>query len=468
MTLLYQKIAGIIEQQINDGVFRNGEKLPSIRQLSQRFSMSIGTIQQAYVELEDRRLITPRNRSGYYVDCPQNIISTATPTIESISPTPSKVDVLEMAIAVMTAARDESLVPLGSATPNVSGLAIRQLHQSIKSVASRTRNFNEDPQGYLPLRRLIAQRSPAMGKAFNEKEIVITAGCQEALTFALKCISQAGDLIAIESPCYYGILQILEVLGRKVVEIPVSPESGIDLGGLEDLLVKFPVKGLILSPSFSNPTGYPCSDETKQGILELLKKYDLPLIEDDIYSELGKNETRVRSIQSFDREGRVILCSSISKTLCQDLRIGWMVPGRYLKEARLLKFATTLYSPSIMQMALADFLSTQRLERHLRLVTVDYAKRQGILLRLLRQHFPQETKASRPKGGFISWIELPLPLDGTRLYHQALAEGISITPGEIFSPTRQFKNFIRLNYAIADEEVMEFAIKKLAALLLEQ
>lgn len=464
MGLLYEKTAGILLQQIENGSLQAGDKLPSIRQLSKKLKVSIGTVQQAYALLEDRQWITPKERSGYYVSPPQRI-PIDSPQTPLLTTKPSSVEITENAMSVVITASKKKLTQLGPAIPNLEGTAIKQIQKSLLKYASVTPNQCEDPQGYLPLRQQLARRSISTGKAFSADEVVITSGCQEALDIALRCIAKEGDIIAVESPCYHGGLHTLEVLGMKVVEVPVIPDRGIDLRRLEELILRWPVKAILLNPTFSNPTGYSCSDEAKQAIVHMLEQYDLPLIEDDIFAELGWAESRPRSIQSFDRDGRVILCSSISKTLSQDLRVGWMVPGRYTEKARTLKFVSSLCCASLQQFALADFLSTQRFERHLRWVTAEYCKRQQILLTLIQQYFPEGTHATQPQGGFVCWVKLPENIDGMKLYQDALASGISITPGEIYSPTRHFKNFIRLSYGVISENKMEWAIKELARLI---
>lgn len=464
MALLYQATAEKIIEQINNGSLRQGDKLPSIRQLSKQLQVSIGTIQQAYAELEDQQLITPKNRSGYYINRPQRI-SIPTPKTPSLKKEPCRVNVIETAMSVMMDSSQKASIRMGSASPNLSGVALKQLRKSIAKFAYEIPSFYEHPQGYPRLRQQLARRSITTGKPFGAEEIIITSGCQEALNLALRCITNPGDIIAVESPCYYGILQTLEVLGLKVVEVPVESDSGIDLSRLEELLAQWPIKGILLNPIYSNPTGYCLTDQKKQALVDLLKLHDLPLIEDDIYADLGWHESRPRSIHSFDTEGRVILCSSVSKTLSQDLRVGWMVPGRYFDQAKILKFVSTLCSPSLQQYGLADFLSTQRLERHIRWVTGEYYRRQRLFLNLIKRWFPEETQATQPQGGYICWIELPKEVDSTQLYQEALAIGIGITPGDLYSPTKQFKNFIRLNYGIAEDDEIEFAIKELARLI---
>jgi DNA-binding transcriptional MocR family regulator len=271
----------------------------------------------------------------------------------------------------MRSAARKKQVQLGSAIPNVQGKAVMQLHRELKRCADKIPNYEEDPLGYLPLRRQLARRSIDSGKSFHPDDIVITAGCQEALTIALRCIAKPRDIIVVESPCYYGVLQALEILELAVIEIPVSPVDGMEMGQLESILQAWPVKGILMNPSFSNPSGYLCPEQKKQEIVNLISKYDVPLIEDDGFSDLGFMERRPRTIQSYDPDGRVILCGSISKILSPDLRIGWIMAGRYTEKARNLKFVSSLCAPCHPQFALARFLSTQKMERHIRTITAD-------------------------------------------------------------------------------------------------
>ncbi len=464
---LYKKVAKIISDQIENKVLHPGDQLPSQRQLSQQLKVSIGTVQHAYADLEDQGLILPKNRSGYYVRIFKSV-SALSQVTESFTPTPSKITVLETAISVMRSAAQKDLVQLGSAVPNVQGKAVDQLHQALKRHAHKIPNYEEDPLGYLPFRRQLARRSYNTGKQCHPDEIVITAGCQEALTIALRCIAESGDSIAVESPCYYGALQAMEVLGLKAIEIPTSPVNGIDTQSLESALKTWPVKGILLNPSFSNPSGYLCPDSKKQKIARIISEHDIPLIEDDVFAELGFAGNRPRTIQSYDMGGRVILCSSISKTICPDLRIGWMIPGKYIEKARKLKFISSLCAPCHPQFALAEFLSTSKFERHIRSMVSDYQQKQHILLTSIKSSLPNETKVTQPQGGFLCWLRLPDKIDGLALYKNAISKGLSLTPGEICSPTGRFKNYIRLNYALASADQIEFSMKIIAKLIDEQ
>ncbi len=461
---LYKKVGRIILEQIENRTFLPGDRLPSQRELSRRLKVGIGTVQHAYADLEDRGVVRPKKRSGYFVapGCP---MAPAADGVAPFTPVPSSVNVLETAVSVMRSAARKNMVQLGSAVPNVRGKAVGELHLALKRHAGKVPNYEEDPRGYLPLRRRLAGRMQVGGDRVHPDEIIVTAGCQEALTIALRCIAGPGDVIAVESPCYYGALQALEVMGLKAVEIPASPVDGIDTRVLASVLGHGQVKGVLLNPAFSNPSGYLCSEEKKREIIRLIREYDVPLIEDDVFAELGFSGERPGTIKSLDRDGRVILCGSISKTLCPDLRVGWMAAGRYTESARRLKYISTLCAPCHPQFALAEFLENRRFERHLRWVRGEYRKRQKILIDAVRRRLPAETTVTRPEGGFLCWLKLPEGVDGLTLYRDAVQEKITLTPGEICSPTGAFKNHIRLNYAVASTEQIDDSMKILARLI---
>lgn len=400
--LLYRKISRMLADQIRNKAFLPGDRLPSIRGLSKKMNVSAGTVQQAYADLEDRGLAVPRKRRGYFVTQPAPI---PPPDTEFLPSRPEPVTVLDTAITVMGSAARKDLLQMGSAVPSIDGPGVGQLHREMKRQALRVPNYEEDPRGYLPLRRQLARRCLDAGSPVHPDEIVVTAGCQEALTLALRSITSPGDTVVVESPAYYGLLQALECLGLKALELPVSPVRGIDIPQLDATLTNWPVKGIVLTPAFSNPSGYLCPESQKQEIVRLISKHDIPLIEDDVFANLPFSGPRPRSIQSYDRDGRVILCGSISKTLCPDLRIGWMVAGRYAETVRNLKFISTLCAPCHPQFALSAFLSTSRYERHLR-------------------------------------------------------------SGEICSPTGRFKNYIRLNYAVVQGDELASAVKALGRLMI--
>ncbi len=293
----------------------------------------------------------------------------------------------------------------------------------------------------------IARRGVDAGCAFGPDAVVVTTGCQEAMVLCLRAISSPGDTIAVESPTFYGTLQAIRSLGLRALEIPTHPETGIDLDSLEMALAEFPIKSVVLTPNASNPLGYVMPDERKVALLRLLEAHDVPLIEDDINAELVYASPRPRAIKSWDTRDRVLLCSSVSKSIAPGLRVGWAIPGRWLNEVNYLKLVTSMASATLPQLAVAEYLAQGGYDRHLRAARAVYRQSRDRLIDLVGKHFPKDTRVTRPGGGFVAWLELPGGVDAVALYRRALAEGISVAPGPLFSARERYRHFIRLNFA---------------------
>jgi DNA-binding transcriptional MocR family regulator len=194
--------------------------------------------------------------------------------------------------------------------------------------------------------------------------------------------------------------------------------------------------------------------------VDLLVEHEIPLIEDDIYGDLIYGSERPLAAKAFDRKGLVIYCSSFSKTIAPGYRVGWAIGGRYQGEMERLKMMINLATASPTQLALAEFLATGGYDHYLRSIRKIYARNISIMTDLVARHFPVGTSMSRPRGGFMLWVEMPPGTDAIALYHRAIEEGISITPGPLFSLSGKFSNYIRLSAAYLDEKV-ERAIETL-------
>lgn len=463
---LYLELADQLCEQIKNGVYRSGDRLPSVRDQSHRLGVSISTVLQAYGVLQDRRLIESQPQSGYYISRPIQLPSP--PATSSPAAHPTKVSISELALEIVQSNERPGTVQLGTALPNIETPAVRRLHRGLAAIArSSTRNSRSYafPPGNAELRLQIARRGVDAGFSLAPEEIVITNGCQEALVLALRAVAGTGDTIAIESPVFYGALQAIESLGLKALEIPTNPNSGISLEALQLAIEQWPVKALVLIPSFSNPSGYCMPDTRKKALIELLVKHDLPLIEDDIYADLGFAASRPKAIKAWDRDGRVLLCSSISKTLDPGLRIGWVLPGRYRRQVQHLKLVTSMATATLPQIAVADYLEHGGYDKHLRTVRSAYRRNRDLCMEAISRYFPAETRATHPEGGFLSWVELPGQCDSLALYRQAMAQDITIAPGPLFSPTQKYRNFVRLNYGQVWDGRTEQALRTLGALI---
>ncbi len=465
---LYRRIAARITERIDQGVYPPGARLPGVRRLSEQFGVSISTIVQAQRQLENSGLIEARPRSGHYVNR-QPWRKPALPASSRPETRPTPVSGQELVLQLARLANQPDFVQLGAAVPDADFMPMRAFQRSLARVArrydQRAANY-AFPPGLPELQQQIARRQHLCGGAVDSNRILITNGCQEALSLALRTVASAGDIVAIESPTFYGLLQVIESLGMKALEIPTSPRTGINLGALELALEQWPVKACVVTPNFSNPLGSLMPDTEKQALVWLAARHDLILIEDDIYGDIGFGSSRPRSLHSFAASGKngdadnpVIYCSSFSKSVSQGLRIGWMVlPERYFQRAEYLKYVTNLAAPTLAQLALVDFLAEGGYERHLRQVRARYAARIERFSHAISRYFPAGARVTRPQGGFVLWLELDENIDALQLSHRMLEHRVSIAPGQIFSASRKYRNCIRLNCAQPWSETLEKAL----------
>jgi DNA-binding transcriptional MocR family regulator len=465
MDLLYRKLADELADLIRAGGFQPGDKLPGVRAQARQRQLSIATVISAYRQLEDWGLIEVRDRSGFYVRAWASS-QTPPPRILVTTMRPAPVTGQQMVLELVKAANNSAMVQLGAAVPAPEYLPTRALERALTKVARENRvraTGYEFSPGAPELRRQISRRLAEIGCALHPDNLIITNGCQEALTLALRATTSPGDVVAIESPTFYGLLQVIESLGLEALEIPTNPQTGISLEALELAIARWPVKACVVTPNFSNPLGSLMPEEHKRRLVKLLASHDIPLIEDDIYGDLSHSHARPSVCKGLD--DNVILCSSVSKSLSPGLRVGWIAPGRYQEKVEYMKYVLNLASPTLPQLAVSELLENGQYERHLRRIRGDYAQAVARMSEAVLRIFPEGTKMTQPQGGFVLWLELPERVDSFELAQKSLAQGISIAPGPIFSASQKYKHFIRLSCACAWSPRVERALVTLAGLL---
>jgi len=463
---LYEQVAGRIAHLIDQGALRPGERIPSVRKLVRQQSVSISTVLQAYQLLESRGLIEARPQSGFYVRARR---WTPPPEPEILHPPDrsQKLSGASLVMEVVGALSQPGLVRLGAAVPPAECLPTHQLHRALAVAARRQPALANscDPSIGLPaLRMALAREAVEAGCTVSPEEIIITNGTTEALHLCLRAVTQPGDVVGIESPTYFGILQILEMLGLRACEVPTHPNHGVCVGELAARLRRGRIKACVFMSNYSNPLGSCIPDPQKEQLVKLLAQHNVPLIEDDIYGSLSFDANRPRAAKSFDREGLVLWCASLTKTVAPGYRIGWAAPGRFTRRVHQLKHTSSLGSPMVTQIALAEFMATGGYERHLRNLRRTYAQLIARMTDAVARYFPAGTRVTRPQGGHLLWVELPGNADALTLHHQALAAGISIAPGPIFSARQQYRNCLRLNCANPWSDKLEQALAKLGRL----
>ncbi|MEW6649947.1 MAG: PLP-dependent aminotransferase family protein [Chloroflexota bacterium] len=462
---LYEQLANEISQQIEEGVLNPGDRLPSVRRMSAQKNLSVSTVLQAYALLEDQGKIEARPQSGYYTrkqDLPESACVEPHASAQLLDPETVRSD--DIVWQMMQEASKTNLLQFGAALPAPDMMPSDRLNRIIARLARSGRIASESygsPQGLHELRAQVARRAYLTGVSVSAEEVVITSGCMEAIHLALHAVTRPGDLVAVETPCYFGILLQLEALGLRALEIPTHPRDGISLEALEFAIENHPIRAVIVVSNFSNPLGSLIPDERKRVLVDLLARYEIPLIEDDIYGELAFNGRRPGVAKAYDRSESVMLCSSFSKDLSAALRVGWIIPGRYRDRLVKMKLSTSVSTALLPQAAIAEYLESGGYDHHLRKIRRAYAQKADYMSRAVLKYFPEGTRVSTPQGGYVLWVQLPAGIDALDLYRQALKLGITIAPGHIFSTTPRYSNFIRLNAAFMDFRG-ERAIEQLA------
>jgi len=463
----YERFADDIAELIRSGVLSPGQRVPSVRYASQTHGVSPSTVFQAYYLLERRGLIRARPRSGYFVNAHAPRQFSEPQALQPVSES-TDVDVSALVFSILDSMKDPNTVPFGSAFPSPELFPLQRLSRSLAS-ASRSMDprmvVTDLSPGNPQLRRQIALRYMVGGLMLPMEELLITNGALEALNLCLQAVTQPGDLVAIEAPAFYACLQVLERLKLKAVEIPVHPREGMDLSVLAQTLEKHPVKAVWCMTNFQNPVGASMPEAKKQALVELLARHQVPLIEDDVYAELYYSQQAPKPAKAFDTQGLVMHCGSFAKSLAPGYRIGWVAAGRFAQKIERLKLMTSLCASMPAQAAIADYLQHGGYDRHLRKLRYALEGQQANMLAAIARHFPAQTRVSQPSGGYFLWLELPEQMDALKLFHMALAQGISIAPGPIFSPTRRFGNCIRLNYGSPWHEGAERAMETLGRII---
>ena len=463
----YEKFADDIAELIRSGVLGPGQRVPSVRYASQTYGVSPSTVFQAYYLLERRGLIRAKPRSGYFVNA-HTPSPFCEPAFSSHVTESTEVDVSGLVFSVLDSIKDPHTVPFGSAFPSPTLFPLQRLARSM-ATASREMDprmvVTDMSPGNPQRRRQIALRYMVGGLVLPMEELLITNGALEALNLCLQAVTEPGDLVAIEAPAFYACLQVLERLKLKAVEIPVHPRDGIDLGVLAHTLERHPIKAVWCMTTFQNPIGASMPDAKKQALVDLLRTHQVPLIEDDVYAELYYGQHAPKPAKAFDTEGLVMHCGSFAKSLAPGYRIGWVAAGRYAQKVERLKLMTSLCASMPAQAAIADYLQHGGYDRHLRKLRYALEEQQSAMLAAIGRYFPAQTRVSQPTGGYFLWLELPEQMDSLKLFQMALAQGISIAPGPIFSATQRFRNCIRLNYGSPWDEACEKAMETLGKIV---
>ncbi|MGN6668990.1 MAG: PLP-dependent aminotransferase family protein [Trinickia sp.] len=475
---LYVQLAQRLWDGIEQAALAEGTRVPSVRTLAMQHGVSMSTALQALRWLETRGHIEARPRSGYFVakrarrgkrasavgDMKGDGVRRWTrpePELDAQARDHLAIAGAPAAVRLDLASAETSLYPV----ERFSVLLRRLAYQHRDLVGSHVRGT-----GYPALRAQIARQAMRYACELDPDEIVVTNGCVEALNLALRAVARPGDLIAVESPTYYVLLQMVRALEMRIFPIACKPHTGMDVDALKQALDRgAPIKAVVTVANGNNPLGSVPNDTAKRSLVKLLRERDVPLIEDDIFGDLCFGEARPSPVRVFDdAHGNVLLCGGFSKSLCPGLRLGWIAGGRFTDRVKALKYTTSMSTAELQQAAVAELLAKGGYALHLRRLKAALQSQQRSLREAVLRYFPDGTEVTDPAGGLVLWAKLPefegRPCSTRPLFEQARAEGISFAPGHLFGEAGAFDDCLRLNAGNRWTSELEAAVRRLGEL----
>ncbi|MGO0792506.1 PLP-dependent aminotransferase family protein [Herbaspirillum seropedicae] len=469
---LYRRLADHYQSAIQAGTLVAGDRMPSVRDLMRQHQVSLSTALQTLRHMEEGGWLEARPRSGYFVRQPRR--SAIRPVQE-----PKSLLAIDAGQFVGIHERVSKYIALrqaGAPHIDLSGMTCApQLYavETLKQAAMRA--LRERPElltsamphnGNATFRQAVARRALNAGMRIDTEEVVVTHGCIEALNLALRAVAGPGDTIAVESPTYFGLLQALENLGMKALEIPTSPHTGISVEALELAVRTYGnIKAVVVVPNLQNPLGCIMPEDHKDQLVRLCEQLKLPLIEDDAYTELADGSVTPSSLKSRDRNGNVIYCASLNKVLAPGMRLGWMNGGRWHERVKMLKFTHTRANEEWTQVTAADFIASPAYDRHLRRLRQMLKQQRERMAESIAAYFPEGTRLNLPNGGVGLWVELPVQVCSQQLFERALAEGVGVSPGAIFSNSSRYGHFVRICCGHPFNRELDQALRRLGGLV---
>lgn len=463
--VLYLKIANSVTEQIKSETLQFGDRLPSLRSAQKLYNVSLNTVKQAYMELESRSLVESRPKYGYYVSQTSQR-KLALPSVAPMKDSEKKNTPQDLIDKVFGVIGGTDITQFGLGIPGKSLLPVAKMKKCMIDVIKRKSDSgtNYEPvQGSEVLCREIAKWSMVMEGKITEDDLVITSGAMNAVYNCLMAVTQPGDSVAVESPVYFGILQAIQLLGLKAVEIPTHPITGVDLDELKKVMPKLSACCFVVN--YNNPLGFQMPDDNKKELVRMLTEYNVPLVEDDVYGNIYFGAGRPKPCKFYDEAGIVMWVGSVSKTLAPGFRVGWVAPGKFKEKIIRQKLVQTVSGPSLFSDVITDFLAHGRYDHHLRMFRKKLYANYLQIQKAVTEYFPDNTKISEPKGGFMLWLELDKRICTEDLYDVAFEQKINFAPGRMFSQHNQYQNCMRLNYALEWTDRVENDLEKLGKMI---
>lgn len=476
-TPIYIQIKNELREMIYSHIFPKGFSLPSERKLAEELGVSRSTVIKAYEELKALGLLESHMGKGTRV------------TIENDSERlnnekqPLPLSWYQFFDSSIAPANDHTIIDIinmieckntiyfsgGVADPELYPVeVIHKLQEKLWKKSGKDMLTSSSVEGYYPLRESISELMKLKHIAASPKEIMILSGSMQGIDFVARTFITPRDVVIVEEPTFMGAIQLFKLAGAKVIGVPMD-EEGMIMEELEKVLKDNPnAKFIYTIPDFQNPTGRTMSLSRRKKLIELANRFDIVIIEDNPYGEVRFAGEKLPPVKHFDTEGRVIYLSTFSKIFAPGLRLGWICADKsFIDEYVPFKQNVDLHTDIFAQMITAKYMEMFNIEAHIEKIKEVYKHRRELMIKCIKEEFPENIKYTLPDGGLFIWVQLPQDVDASELFVKALENHVAFVPGQSFFPDGNYKNAFRLNYSnMPDERIIE-GIKRLAKVLKE-
>ncbi|MDO5598386.1 MAG: PLP-dependent aminotransferase family protein [Acidaminococcus sp.] len=324
-------------------------------------------------------------------------------------------------------------------------------------------------EGRPTLRAKIAARMNRNYKmSLTADNILITTGSQQNLDMAGKIFLDKGDVVLMESPTYLAAINAFKAYQPEFKEVPTD-DKGMIPEELDKILAATPnVKLIYVIPDFQNPTGICWSLERRKAFMEVVSKYEIPVLEDNPYGELRYEGETLPSLQSLDTKELVMDMGTFSKTFCPGLRIGWLAaPVKLMKEFVKVKQSADLHTSAFDQAIIDRYMDEYSLDEHVREINKLYKHRRDLLLNTMKETFTDGTTWTHPEGGLFLWLTFPEGVSARKVFDKCIEKNVAGVLGEFFYPNAKNDRHMRINYSnMPDDRIVE-GVRRMAEALKE-
>ncbi len=471
---LTEQIRTAVADRIQSGLLQEGEKLPSVRNLSKLLDVSLMTVFHAYELLEQEGLIDRIQGKGSFILGKSTRFKNRPNQKEAEKPSMDWQNTVADYLP-----RAQYWRMMQSPLIDVAKLSMAALHSSLIPTEWITKQFFQHAQldhshlteygpvqGDSKLREAVLPYFREKNIVAGPNEIMILNGSQQGIDLVASTFVGPGDVVVLEEPAYPCTIDVLRRRGATIFTIPID-EEGMQVDHLAALCDTRPPKLIYTNPTFQNPTGTVMSARRRAQLLELAQSYNAIILEDDATSDLYFGSAPPPpAIKSMDRHGHVIYLKGISKFISPGCRIGFLIAdGTFMTRLVSSKGISDLGSPLITQKAILPFFTSNQLQKHLPVLREKLKERRNLVLQILNRMAPKVVRWTKPDGGLNIWLTLPHAMNADELHTFALKEGISFLPGHVCFPAQQQYHHLRLSFSYLDIHTLESSLITLCRLL---